>query len=55
MVVQLYRCTIANNKVTNASIMLENSGRVRNVKQAPDGSVYVSVESPGRIIQLIPE
>jgi glucose/arabinose dehydrogenase len=52
---KLYRCTIVNNKVTNSSIMLENSGRVRNVKQAPDGSVYVSVESPGRIIQLIPE
>jgi glucose/arabinose dehydrogenase len=52
---KLYRCTIVNNKVTNSSILLENSGRVRNVKQAPDGSVYVSVESPGRIIQLIPE
>jgi len=52
---KLYRCTVADNKVTNVSVLLENSGRVRHVKQAPDGSVYVSVEGPGRIIQIIPE
>lgn len=52
---KLYRCTISNNTVTNVSVLLENEGRVRNVQQAPDGSVYVSVEGPGRIIQLIPE
>jgi aldose sugar dehydrogenase len=34
--------------------LLEGIGRVRNVKLAPDGYVYVSVESPGRIIKLNP-
>jgi len=52
---KLYRCVVDNNKITEEYILLENSGRVRNVIQAPDGSLYVSVENPGRIIQIIPE
>jgi glucose/arabinose dehydrogenase len=35
--------------------MLDGIGRVRNIKQAPDGSIYVSVEGPGRILQLVAE
>jgi aldose sugar dehydrogenase len=34
--------------------LLEGVGRVRNVKMAPDGFIYVSVENPGRIIKLNP-
>jgi aldose sugar dehydrogenase len=36
------------------SKLLEGVGRVRNVKMAPDGYIYVSVENPGRIIKLNP-
>lgn len=52
---ELYRCVVNKNKITEEHVLLNNSGRVRNVKQAPDGSIYVSVENPGRIIQIIPE
>jgi len=52
---KLYRCVINNNKVTSEHILPGIDGRVRNVIQAPDGSIYVSVENPGRIIQILPK
>jgi len=52
---KLYRCVLEGNKIISESVLLENSGRVRNVIQGPDGSVYVSVENPGRIIQIRPK
>lgn len=51
---KLYRCVVNNNKIIEEDVLLSNS-RIRNVIQAPDGSIYVSVENPGRIIQIIPE
>ena len=51
----LYRCVVKNNEIVEEDILLSNHGRVRNVIQSPDGSIYVSVENPGRIIQIIPE
>ncbi len=51
---KLYRCVLEGNKIISESVLLENSGRVRNVIQGPDGSIYVSVENPGRIIQIRP-
>jgi glucose/arabinose dehydrogenase len=52
---KLIRCVVKSNKITEEDILLSDSGRVRNVIQAPDGSIYVSVENPGRIIQITPE
>jgi aldose sugar dehydrogenase len=52
---KLVRCVIQDNKIVEESILLGNSGRVRNVIQAPNGSIYVSVEGPGRIIEIIPK
>ena len=52
---ELYRCVVKDNMVTKAEVLFNNYGRVRNVIQAPDGSIYVSVENPGRILQIIPE
>jgi aldose sugar dehydrogenase len=51
---KLHRCVIINNTVVEKEILLSNYGRVRNVIQGPDGSIYVSVENPGRIIQIKP-
>lgn len=48
----LARCIIENNKVVNEIKLLDGIGRVRNVKQSPDGTIYVSVEGPGRIIRI---
>lgn len=43
----------ADTKVTESKL-LNTLGRIRDVQQAPDGYVYVSVENPGRIIKLVP-
>ncbi len=51
----LVRCEVEGNKITGQEILLENIGRVRAIKQAPDGYVYVATEGPGMIIRLIPE
>jgi glucose/arabinose dehydrogenase len=51
----LARLELNNGKVVKETKMLDGIGRVRNIKQAPDGSIYVSVEGPGRILQLVAE
>ncbi|MBM3177098.1 MAG: PQQ-dependent sugar dehydrogenase [Bacteroidetes bacterium] len=51
---KLHRCVMKNNQVTGEFILLEGLGRVRNVIQAPDESIYVSVEGPGRILKITP-
>ena len=52
---KLIRCVVNGDKIVEEDVLLSNSGRVRNVIQAPDGSIYVSVENPGRIIQILAE
>ncbi len=52
---KLYRCRVEDNSVSAAEEILTGYGRVRNVIQGPDGSLYVSVEDPGRILRLVPE
>ena len=48
----LERLVIENNKVTKREKLFENIGRVRNVRQAPDGFIYVAVEGTG-IVKII--
>ena len=52
---KLIRYVVNGDELVEEDVLLSNSGRVRNVIQAPDGSIYVSVEDPGRIIQIMPE
>ena len=52
---KLFRYVVDGEELIQEDVLLSNSGRVRNVIQAPDGSIYVSVENPGRIIQILPE
>ena len=52
---KLYRCIVEGNKITSEETLLSNAGRIRNVIQAPDGTIYVSAEGPGKIIQIIPK
>jgi glucose/arabinose dehydrogenase len=52
---KLYRCKIDGARVVSAEVIPGVSGRVRNVIQGPDGSLYVSVEGPGRILRLRPQ
>lgn len=50
----LNRCVIKNNKVVQEEKLIEGLGRVRSVKQGPDGYIYVGVENVG-IVKIIPK
>jgi glucose/arabinose dehydrogenase len=50
----LNRCKMEGSKVLSEEMLLNGIGRVRNVKQGPDGYIYVAVEEPGKIYKIIP-
>jgi len=50
----LNRCILSNNKVVEEEKLLEGLGRVRTVKQGPDGYIYVGIENVG-IVKIIPK
>jgi glucose/arabinose dehydrogenase len=45
---------LENERVTHEERLLEGIGRVRDVRMAPDGFLYVMEESNGTIVRLIP-
>jgi glucose/arabinose dehydrogenase len=47
------RLVLENDKVVKREKLFEGIGRVRNVKQAPDGFIYLGVEGKG-IVKIIP-
>ncbi|WP_341216845.1 PQQ-dependent sugar dehydrogenase [uncultured Wocania sp.] len=49
----LDRCVIKNNKVVKEERLLDGIGRVRSMRQGPDGYIYVGVENVG-IVKIIP-
>jgi glucose/arabinose dehydrogenase len=50
----LDRVVIENGKVVKEEKLLDGIGRVRTVKQGPDGYIYVSIEQKG-IVKLVPQ
>jgi glucose/arabinose dehydrogenase len=50
----LERLVIENGKVTYREKLLDGMGRIRNVRQAPDGFIYVGIEGKG-IYKLVPK
>lgn len=48
----LERLTFENGKVTSREKLIENVGRLRNVRQGPGGDIYVGVEGKG-ILKLV--
>ena len=50
----LNRCIMDGNKIVKQENVLKNIGRLRNIKQSPDGYLYVSVEQPGYVFRLMP-
>lgn len=50
----LVRCVIENNKIVRQEKVAEGIGRVRSVKQGPDGLLYVGVEGKG-LYKLVPK
>jgi glucose/arabinose dehydrogenase len=49
----LNRVVLENNKVVKEEKLLQNLGRVRNVRQGPDDYIYISIEQLG-IVRIIP-
>jgi len=50
----LERVVINGHSVIHREKLLEGIGRVRNVVMSPDGYIYVSIETPGKILRLMP-
>jgi glucose/arabinose dehydrogenase len=50
----LERVVLVKHSVIHREKLLENIGRVRNVVMSPNGYVYVAIETPGRILRLVP-
>lgn len=51
----LQHLKLEGNKVVKKDIIFENIGRVRDVRQAHDGYIYVVVENTGSIIKISPK
>lgn len=51
---QVIMLTLNGNKIVKEEIVKDNLTRVRNIKQGPDGYIYVAVDGQG-IYRLIPE
>ena len=51
---EIKRLQIEDHRVVSGEIILKNMGRVRDVKVAPDGSLYAVLNRPDAIIRLTP-
>lgn len=55
---QLVRLTLAGERVESSEVILRQAGRIRDVRQGPDGLVYVAIENeqgqPTPILKLSP-
>jgi len=51
---ELRRIVIENDKVIEQEILLKGYGRVRDVKFAPDGSLYVLTNTPDALLKITP-
>lgn len=49
------RLELEGEKVIHEERLLENIGRVRAITEGPDGFIYVSTESPGMVLRIIPK
>ncbi len=50
----LERVELNGHTVVHREKLLEGIGRVRNVVESPDGLLYVAIETPGKILRLVP-
>ncbi len=51
---QIQRLEISAGKVTHQEILLDGVGRVRAIEQSNDGTIYIAVETDGKILRLVP-
>ncbi|MDF9798432.1 glucose/arabinose dehydrogenase [Catalinimonas alkaloidigena] len=50
----LERLELDGEKVISSEKLLEDIGRIRTVREGPDGNIYVVVEGPGMIVRMLP-
>lgn len=46
---------VKDNKVVKKEIIFDKIGRVRDLKEGPDGNIYVVIESNGSIVKISPK
>lgn len=51
---KIVRVVIAGEKVTHQEILVEGSGRIRDVRCLDDGFIYLVYDSPGQILRIVP-
>lgn len=51
---EIRRLRVAGGKVVEEEIIFKGIGRVRDVKTAPDGTIYAVLNDPHRIVRLVP-
>jgi len=51
---QVARLEINGGKVTHQETLLRGFGRIRAVVNAPDGTLYLVFDTPGKIVRLVP-
>lgn len=49
------RVVLDGREFKEKEILLKDVGRVRDVKESPDGYLYIAVEGPGMLLRLSPE
>ncbi len=50
----IHRVVIRNNEVTHTEKILQDFARFRDIRQGPDGYIYVLTEGPGIFFRIIP-
>jgi glucose/arabinose dehydrogenase len=51
---ELRRLRLKDRQVVSQEIILKNIGRIRDVKNGPDGYLYVILNDPDKVIRLVP-
>ncbi|MET3113034.1 glucose/arabinose dehydrogenase [Pedobacter sp. CG_S7] len=51
----LQHLVVRDNKVVKREIIFEKIGRVRDIRQGPDGNIYVVLENSGSIVRISPK
>lgn len=52
---KIVRLTLDNGKVTDQEILLEKTGRIRDVRAFDDGFLTIVYDDPGKVVRLVPE
>ena len=51
---EVRRVVIEDGRVTHQEVIVKDIGRVRDVQTGPDGTIYVALNQPDRVVRLVP-